>query len=98
LQQPSADFAEEIPKVNIIRAIRLNTVFVIVSYNSPDRGSYFTSLVLDGADTTGLVRKHADWSGFRSAEIGCEERDRTNWEPVFDLRRRETIQDRKFCG
>ncbi len=30
LQHPPLDFAEEIPKVNIIRAIRLNTVFVIV--------------------------------------------------------------------
>ena len=29
MQQPPADFAEEIPKVNIIRAIRLNAVFVI---------------------------------------------------------------------
>jgi len=30
LQQPPLDSAKEIPKVNIIRAIRLNTVFVIV--------------------------------------------------------------------
>ena len=29
-QHPALDFAEEIPKVNIIKAIRLNTVFVIV--------------------------------------------------------------------
>jgi hypothetical protein len=29
-QHPALDFAEEIPKVNIINAIRLNTVFVIV--------------------------------------------------------------------